>query len=64
MLKAKRLEKEQSMTFPKEGEYKVEADNSDRESFPHQGEVNFSSPTYDQSTGTILGACDISQSCR
>lgn len=60
MLKAKRLEKEQSMIFPKEDEFKVEAVMSDGSLFPYKGEVNFSSPTYDQSTGTILARASFS----
>lgn len=42
------------IVLPKEDQYVVEALMSDGTVFPHKGSVDFSSPTYNQSTGTIL----------
>lgn len=46
--------KNKSIILPKEGEYEVEALMSDGSLYSHKGKVNFSSPTYEQSTGTLL----------
>lgn len=47
-------EAKNSITLPKENNYSVQAVLSDGSIFPFKGKVNFSSPTYDQSTGTML----------
>ncbi len=44
----------QRVTLLKESAYEVEAILSDGSSFPYKGKVDFSSPVYDQSTGTLL----------
>jgi membrane fusion protein, multidrug efflux system len=54
ILSAKRHSADHSIIFPSENGYQVEATMSDGSLFPHKGSVNFSSPTYDQSSGTIL----------
>lgn len=47
-------EEENSITIPKNNEYVVEAIMSDGSIFPYKGRVDFSAPTYDQSTGTLM----------
>lgn len=42
-------------TLPKENAWTVQAIMSDESIYPYEGKVDFSSPTYDQSTGTMLG---------
>jgi membrane fusion protein (multidrug efflux system) len=42
------------MAMPKNNAYDVEVSMSDGSAYPHRGKVSFASPTYDQSTGTIL----------
>lgn len=54
ILYAKQQESEKKITLPQEQEYDVRVIFSDGSSFPENGKVNFSSPTYDQSTGTLL----------
>jgi len=46
--------KQQGLLLPQESAYEVELILGDGSSFPHRGTVNFSAPTYDQSSGTIL----------
>lgn len=45
---------ESSLTLPKENFLDVEAVLSNGIVFPYKGNVDFSAPTYDQSTGTLL----------
>ncbi|WP_068469760.1 efflux RND transporter periplasmic adaptor subunit [Candidatus Protochlamydia phocaeensis] len=42
------------LILPKDDQYKVEIILGDGNIFPYNGRVDFSSPTYDQSTGTML----------
>ncbi len=44
----------QRVTLLKESAYEVEAILSDGSTFPFKGKVDFSSPVYNQSTGTLL----------
>ncbi len=43
----------ETILLPKEDNYTVEALMSDGSVFPNKGKVDYSSPTYDQSTGTL-----------
>lgn len=54
ILKAEKQSGDRTIILPKETEYDVEIILSDGSKFPYKGKVNFSSPTYDQSTGTML----------
>lgn len=54
ILKAEKQSSENMIFLPKESEYDVEIILSDGSVFPYKGKVNFSSPTYDQSTGTLM----------
>lgn len=54
ILKATRQSDEHTIIFPKDTDYEVKIIFSDGSTFPHKGKVNFSAPTYDQSTGTLL----------
>jgi membrane fusion protein (multidrug efflux system) len=40
--------------MPKDGAFQVEAILSDGSTFPYKGKVDFTSPIYDQTTGTML----------
>lgn len=40
--------------LPQKNDYVVEAIMSDGSVYPHKGTVNYSSPTYDQATGSLL----------
>lgn len=53
VLRAKQQTDRLAIILPKEHEFKVEAIMSDGSAYPHQGQVNYSSPTYDQTTGTL-----------
>lgn len=44
---------QKSMTLPKETEYTVEVIFSDGSIYPYRGKVDYSSPSYDQATGTL-----------
>ena len=54
ILRMTQQEKDLSLTLPKENEYEIEALMSDGGVYPKRGRVDFNSPTYDQSTGTLL----------
>jgi membrane fusion protein (multidrug efflux system) len=54
ILSAQQQSANQQMTLPKESQYEIEAVMSDGSIYPYKGKVDFSSPTYDQSTGTLL----------
>lgn len=54
ILKATKQSNERSIILPEEKDYDVEIILSDGSVFPYKGKVNFSAPTYDQSTGTLL----------
>lgn len=54
ILRAKMSEKEKTLILPESGDYEVEIDLGSGFKFPFRGKVNFSSPTYDQSTGSLL----------
>lgn len=43
-----------SLSIPKDNQFEVEAILSDGSIYPFKGKVDFSSPTYDQSMGTLL----------
>lgn len=44
---------QKSITLPKEKEYTVEIIFSDGSTYPFKGKVDYSSPSYDQATGTL-----------
>lgn len=44
---------ENSIVLPENNEWEVEAITSEGTTFPYKGKVDFSAPTYDQSTGTL-----------
>lgn len=52
-LKLPRGNSEDHITIADDNKYVVEATFSDGSLFPHKGIVDYSSPTYDQATGTI-----------
>lgn len=54
ILKATKQSDEHSIILPKDSDYEVQIILSDGSIFPYKGKVNFNSPTYDQSTGTLL----------
>lgn len=54
ILRITKQSEEKSISLPNEKEYTVEIILSDGSIFPHKGKVDFSAPTYDQSTGTLL----------
>lgn len=54
ILKATKQSDEHSIILPQDSDYEVQIILSDGSTFPYKGKVNFSSPTYDQSTGTLL----------
>lgn len=54
ILRTTQLSLEQNIILLKESEYDVEVIYSDGSVYPYRGKVNFSSPTYDRSTGTLL----------
>ncbi|MBA3816958.1 MAG: efflux RND transporter periplasmic adaptor subunit [Parachlamydiaceae bacterium] len=54
ILKATKQSDEHSIILPKDKDYDVQIFLSDGSIFPYKGKVNFSAPTYDQSTGTLL----------
>lgn len=53
ILRGKTQTADKSIVFPKEHEFVVEAIMSDGSVFPYKGKVDFSSPSYDQGTGTL-----------
>lgn len=54
ILRARQQENDKSLTLPQKSEYVVDAIMSDYSVYPHKGKVDFSSPTYDRATGTLL----------
>lgn len=46
-------ENERGVTISRDNTYRVEAVLSDGSTYPYAGKVDYSSPTYDQSTGTM-----------
>jgi membrane fusion protein (multidrug efflux system) len=54
ILKATKQSDEHAIILPKDNDYDVQIIFSDGSIFPYKGKVNFSAPTYDQSTGTLL----------
>lgn len=53
LLRAKQEEEKKNLILPEESEYTVEAIMSDGSAYPYKGKVDYSSPTYDQATGTM-----------
>lgn len=53
ILKLRKQTAEHALLIPPSKDYEIEAILSDGSIFPHKGKVNFTSPTYDQATGTI-----------
>ncbi|MBA3722253.1 MAG: efflux RND transporter periplasmic adaptor subunit [Parachlamydiaceae bacterium] len=53
ILRANQQTADKSIILPKENQYTIKIIFSDGTTYPHIGKVDFSSPTYDQSTGTI-----------
>lgn len=54
ILAAQKERTDHSLTFPKNEDFEVEAVMSDGSIFPFKGKVDFTSPIYDQATGTML----------
>lgn len=54
ILRAQEQSAKKKIIFPEEKNYSVEVILSDDSVYPYKGKVNFSAPTYDQSTGTLL----------
>jgi len=54
ILKATKQSTSQDIVLPAENAYDIEAITSDGKPFAERGRVDFSSPTYDQSTGSLL----------
>lgn len=53
ILKTIKESMEEGITLPKTTEYTVEVVMSDGSVYPYKGKVDYSSPSYDQSTGTL-----------
>lgn len=53
LLRAKQESLDKNLILPPEDEYTVEAIMSDGTTYRFQGKLNYSSPTYDQATGTL-----------
>lgn len=53
IIRATKETEDKSMLIPPENELVIEVIFSDGSVFPYKGKVDFSSPTYDRSTGTI-----------
>ncbi len=49
-----KLPNSQDLILPRENEYIVELELSDASVYSYKGKVDFSAPTYDQDTGTLL----------
>lgn len=54
ILEARKQTISNGIIMPKEGEFEVQAVMSDGSMFPQKGHVDFTSPIYDQTTGTML----------
>lgn len=54
ILNARKQEQTKDINIPEQNQFDVEAIMSDESTFKYKGKVDFSAPTYDQSTGTLL----------
>lgn len=54
ILNATKQQESKNINLPDEKEFDIEALMSDGSTFKYKGKVDFSSPTYDQATGTLL----------
>lgn len=54
ILRATKQSSSKNIVLPEENAYEIEAITSDGKPFPERGRVDFSAPTYDQSTGSLL----------
>ena len=53
LLRARQESREKNLILPPESEYTVDAIMSDGSTYRFPGKLNYSSPTYDQATGTL-----------